>query len=304
MNPRLSEVKVAEGTNMRLDIYLQKIFTNYSRRLIKRVINNGNVIINSQVVKKPSYLLKGGEYIKIKLPEIKSSPLKPLPVKIDVIYSDEHIIIINKPAGVLSQPSDYERQNTVVNGVMHRFGKLPYLENPDAQGLVHRLDRNVSGIMVLGKTKGALFDLYNQFKKRIVQKEYLAVVEGVIRQDRIVIETPIELYKKIWRAKVSKRGKKAITIVKVIKRLEGLTYVRIVPLTGRTHQIRVHLAYIKHPVLCDANYGYRKVYEKGNIKLCRLALHAHRLKFRHPFTKNLIEFVAPLADDISKLVKS
>jgi 23S rRNA pseudouridine1911/1915/1917 synthase len=254
------------------------------------------------VVKRPSYLLRGGERIKVRLPEIRKGPVQPLPIKIDVIYSDRHIIVISKPSGMLSQPSDYERQNTVVNAVMHRFGKLPYLENPDAQGLVHRLDRNVSGIMVLGKTKEALFDLYNQFKKRLVQKEYLAVVEGVIKKDKIIINKPLELYKKIWKARVSKRGKKAITEIHVIKRLDGLTFVKVVPLTGRTHQIRVHLASIDHPVLCDANYGYRKVYEKRGVKLTRPALHAYKLRFKHPHTKQVMEFIAPLAPDVSKLV--
>jgi 23S rRNA pseudouridine1911/1915/1917 synthase len=316
-------VKKSAIEDYRLDIYLTKRFGEYSRNLIQRFIRDNLVLVNNRPAK-PSYQLHHGDIILIKLPGLIKPQMVAEDIPLDIIYEDDDFIAINKPPGMVVHPAGGNWKHTLVNALLHHCGTLPmpYIprginpKNNDMPiyrpGIVHRLDKDTSGIILAAKNVQAHFNLAGQFERRKIEKEYLALVEKDIRFDSDVIEKPLGRHRVIYR-KIAVRkkgeGREAVSHYEVIKRFNKFTFIKVMPRTGRTHQIRVHLASIGNPVVCDNTYGIRKeLYlsdiipetseDDNKVILRRQALHASKLTFYHPKTNQKITLEAPLADDI------
>lgn len=305
-------VDVKREITLRIDLYLAKRFPQYSRSLIQRLIKLGQVRLNDKICNKPSTIIRQGDGIDIELPPLSTPTIVPRQLPITILYEDQDLIVINKPAGVVVHPAAGHWDDTLANALAYRYqdqtGNLKI-------NLVHRLDKQTSGIILAAKTEPALAFISAQFQRRTVIKEYLAVVEGAPRFDSDLIEKAITRHKKV-REKMSvvrdDRGKKAISYYEVVERFRGFSLLRVLPKTGRTHQIRVHLAAIGHPCVADPSYGHRKVLTLRDLTgigthqellISRQALHAYRLNFVHPSGER-VEFKAPLPPDMDTLLQN
>lgn len=287
---------------MRLDVYLvQK--TGRSRQQVKQYIKEGLVQISGQVVRKPSLLMDDKKTIEYDFPPpFILQPPKPEAMPIDVLFEDDQIAVVNKPAGIVVHPALKSPDHTLAHGFLARFGNLPVLDDPMKPGIVHRLDKGTSGCLVVAKTQAALLHLREQFQKRRVDKTYLALVVGLPKPEGR-IEKKIGWHAK-RRYKISshtRKGKEAITTWKVLKTFdERFSWVEIKIFTGRTHQIRVHFAEAGHPVVGDPTYGgWAQVLTEW---MQRPALHAWKLGFQHPQTNEPLVFEAPLPSDLENLL--
>lgn len=290
------EAKVA---GERLDQFLHSHFKHLSRERLKKLIKEGKVKVNSKVAFKPGDRLQVKDKVSI-LIELSSQKQALLPenIPLEVIYQDQEIALINKPAGLLTHPSSIEQNHTLVNALLFQFGKLSEISGPLKPGIVHRLDKETSGIILVAKTDFAHLRLAEQFKNRTLEKKYLAVVGGRLEHDEGWIEEPIargRLERKKMRIDYSK-GKIARTQFKVLRRLHSYTFVLLYPKTGRTHQLRVHMKYLGHPILGDAKYG------KKSALIKRQALHAYYLRFFHPRTQEPMSFKAEIPQDFKDLL--
>lgn len=285
---RLEITNKEEGK--RLDIYLKEHIKNLSRTKIKQMILEGSIKVNDCLTK-PSYILKKNDDIIVELKEEEElTYIKPYPFFIEIIYEDEDIIVINKPSGLVVHPPNPNRCQSVVNALIY-MGKNLSSISPLRRGVVHRLDKETSGVMVMAKNNYAHYNLIQQFKERIVSKEYHAIVWGNIREDRLRIELPIRRDKlNRLKMKVSfLKAKFALTHLEVINRFRDSTYIKLKPVTGRMHQIRVHLNFLGFPIIGDKRYGI-----KDNHKY--LFLHAYCLRFKHPQKGEFMEFKVELPD--------
>jgi len=299
----------------RLDAYLAAKFKNYSRSLLTSLVREGKVTINGQPVK-PHYEVKRGDRIHIELPVFARITLTPENIPIDIIHEDEHIIIINKPADIIVHPARSHMSGTLVNALVYYCDTLPESEDKVRPGIVHRLDRDTTGVMIVVKDEASRGWIGRQFEARRVKKRYLAVVEGEVELDSDLIALPLARDKKHpENMTVDRReGRDAVSVYTVLERFDGFSLVRVEPETGRTHQIRVHLAAIGHPVVCDAQYGRREDLSLSDLTgespgasdaaplIRRQALHAHSITFRHPGTKQPATYTAPLPADIERLL--
>lgn len=300
-NPSLNKIKLItdfQDISMRLDLYLAKNFSYFSRSKIQKLIKNGCVKVNGLAVKS-SYLIKENDEIEI----FEEEPiiLQPQKIPLDVVFEDDNMLVINKPKNMLTHPTMYEREDTLVNALMAYTNQLSDINGSLRPGIVHRLDRDTSGLLMIAKNNKAHEFLAEQIKKKTAIRQYLAVCKGVIKEDNLKINKPIGHLTnraKMGIVPVDKGGKDSVTNIRVIKRLKNATFVELTLETGRTHQIRVHLSDYAHPVLGDNLYG-----GKCNINLDNQALHAYRLSFILPFTniQKTIE-IAP-SSDIMKLLK-
>ncbi|MBI4124862.1 MAG: RluA family pseudouridine synthase [Deltaproteobacteria bacterium] len=287
---------------MRLDVYLAQK-TGRSRQQIKRYIKEGLVKVSGRVVQKPSFLIKNIQTVEYDLPPpFILQPPTPEAMPIDVLYEDDQIAVVNKPAGLVVHPAHKSPHHTLAHGLLARFGELPVLDDPMKPGIVHRLDKGTSGCLVVAKTKEALLNLRGQFQKRTVDKTYLALVVGLPKKEGR-IEKKIGWHSK-RRYKISshtKKGKEAITTWRVLETFgQKFSWVEIKIFTGRTHQIRVHFAEAGHPVAGDPTYGKRaKVLSEW---ISRPALHAWKLGFQHPATGKKINAESPLPSDLKNLL--
>ncbi len=270
----------------RLDKFLSEKITEFSRQKISDTIEKHNVFVDS-LAKKPSYKVLAGQTVKITIIK-KKDELKPYPFEIRIIYEDDHVLVLEKPTGLVVHPPQYGYDQTLVNALLYKKKKL-YAEQPLRPGIVHRLDKETSGVMVVAKTKVAYEGLVNQFKERAIQKEYRAICHGVIKKEFIRIDLGLTRDKRNrLKMKISMLDSKdASTEVRVVRRFENATYLSLKILTGRMHQIRVHLKFLGHPLLADKKYGV-----KDNHK--DLFLHAYKLGFIHPATNKFMEFESPL----------
>lgn len=285
-----------------------------SRSKIHHLLDIGLIEINGKVAK-PSAVLKLGDLVSIKFEEEK--PVGPFPenIKLDVIFEDEFLILINKPAGMMVHSNNYTEQGTLVNALLFYLGSLPDTGDPERPGIVHRLDKNTSGIIMVAKTVECYLRLVNMFKGRQIEKEYRALVLGEVKGEEGQIEAEIarsgEL-SKMYTVKFG--GKPSLTLWRKLKQYSGFTLLSVFPKTGRTHQIRVHLKSIGHPVVCDEVYSgdlqkfciMQKASGKA-IKACLLerhALHALKVSFLHPMTGKAMEYSAPLASDMLSVLDS
>jgi 23S rRNA pseudouridine1911/1915/1917 synthase len=295
---------------MRLDQYLVQVFPDYSRSSVQRVIENGGVEVNGKRAK-ASYKIRHNDQIRILPPE----PTHPLPVPenipLEIIYEDSFFAVVNKPANMVVHPAKGHWSGTLVNALRFHFSHLSEANGDYRAGIVHRLDRDTSGVILIAKEEQTHRDLSLLFEQRKVFKEYIAITAGVLDRDSDYIEGRIA-HHATDRVKMTvtddeddEDAKDACSYYEVIERFRGFTFVRVQPRTGRTHQIRVHLASIGCPVLADKIYSGRDCIrlsdlaagvaaEEDQVLLPRQALHAHRLRFRHPRSGHLLEIEAPL----------
>lgn len=302
---------------MRLDAFLANQLTQFSRVAISRAISSGGVKVDGQN-RKPSFKLRGGESIAAKIEKSKSDGPKPEQIPLDIVFEDDVMAVINKPSGMVVHPAKGHWSGTLTSGLAFHFQQLSSVGGAQRPGIVHRLDRDTSGVIAVAKTDQAHTALAKQFEAREVEKEYFAICRGTLDRDRDWIRAPIGAHP-YQREKMAIRAghettREAETFFEVEKRWQGYVSVRVFPKTGRTHQIRVHLASIRCPVLCDPLYaGHRRLTaadlsEKRSasaetVLLDRLALHARRLKLKHPVSGEWMEWEAPIPAPLSAVQK-
>jgi len=318
----------SDSANQRIDKFLSStsIFPSLQRRgkgrllsrsFIQRLIDNGRVTVAGKIVKS-SYKLKERDEIKIEIPELEPSTVKPEPIPLDILYEDESVIVINKPAGMVVHPAAGYGSGTLVNALLYHCinppsppfykggrGGLSGIGGIERPGIVHRLDKDTSGLLMVAKDDFAHHHLSRQLKDRTIVRKYLALARGNIKENSKRIEIPIGRHVSD-RKKMSiktKRGRIAITEFTVIERFENYTFLEIRLKTGRTHQIRVHLSSIGHPVAGDRVYGGRQKTEvRSQISIPRQMLHAAILGFIHPMMGKYLEFTAPIPDDMKNIL--
>ncbi len=294
-----------EEMNERLDNFLS-LKCDISRSGIQRLIKSGLAMVNGGV-EKPGYKVKAGDIIELIVPDEPDTILNAEDIPIDIIWEDDHMVVVNKPPGMVVYPAVGNRSGTLMNALAFKCKKLSPVGAPLRPGIVHRLDKDTSGIMVIAKDNITHYDLVDQFRERDIEKQYLALVFGNLKDDKGEIKKAIG---RAWsnRKKMStktRRGKEAITQYQVIERFGYATLAKVRILTGRTHQIRVHFASIGHSVLGDSLYGkkVRLETDKGIIQFGRQMLHASRLKLKHPATGDIHEFTAPFPEDMQEAVE-
>jgi 23S rRNA pseudouridine1911/1915/1917 synthase len=310
----LTAKRKVEG--LRLDQYLVAMFPDYSRSVIQKVIDAGAVTVNG-TTSKASYKVRHDDHVRIWLPEPTHDVPVPEDIPLTILYEDEYLALINKPADMVVHPAKGHWSGTLVNALQFRFGQLSHLSGDYRPGIVHRLDRDTSGVILVAKDEAAHRELSAQFEGRKVFKEYLAITTGVLDRDSDYIEARIGKHKSdrvkmaVFDGEDEEDGKEACSYYEVIERFRGFTLCRIHPHTGRTHQIRVHLASVGCPVLADKIYGGRdclrlsdlvpgRPAESDEVLMPRQALHAHRLRFFHPRRREVIEVQAPLPPEFER----
>ncbi len=286
--------------NKRLDSYLAEITPDFSRSKIQNFIKNGNIKINSNI-KKSSYLLKTNDEINFEIPEKIDLEIKPQNMPLDIKYEDENMLVVNKPSGMLTHPTTLERENTLVNALLYKYGdNLSDINGEFRRGILHRLDRNTSGLLMIAKNNKAHEFLAQQIKDHTITKKYIAIVKGVIKENEFEITEPIGRNpKQPNKMTVSKDGKPSKTLVKVIERFKDTTYVELNLITGRTHQIRVHMKHINHPIYNDSLYGAGI----GKVKTQEQVLQSFYLRFTKPFGDEIIELKIEPDEKIQKVLK-
>lgn len=286
--------------NKRLDSFLSEITPNLSRSKIQNLIKNGNVLVNSST-KKPSYLLKENDKIEFELPKEEEIKILPQDIPLDIVYQDGNMLVVNKPSGMLTHPTTIERENTLVNALLFKFGNnLSDINGEFRRGILHRLDRNTSGLLMIAKNNEAHEFLAKQIKEHTITKKYRAIVKGVISQDEFEINSPIGRNpNQPHKMMVREDGKPSKTIVKVIERFKDATYIELTLVTGRTHQIRVHMKSINHPVYNDTLYGAGM----GKVKTEEQVLQSYFLRFTKPFADEIIELQIEPDEKITKVLK-
>ncbi|MGD9763377.1 MAG: RluA family pseudouridine synthase [Candidatus Binatia bacterium] len=281
----------------RLDRFLAARGVLGTRSQVHRLIAAGAVRVGDRAVK-PGTVLRSGDEITVYRPAPSPVETQPEPIPLDVLYEDSWLLAINKPPGLVVHPAPGHRQGTLVSALLYRWPEPGAGLDPARLGIVHRLDKDTSGVMLIARTAAALADLGRQFRAREVHKQYLALVCGAPRAHGGLIDRPIARHP-IHRQRMAVRacGRAARTRYEVVERFRGITLVRAYPETGRTHQIRLHLAAQGHPVLGDRLYGHARPGDAGLIS--RQALHAEAIAFRHPVTGDELRLEAPLAADFA-----
>ncbi len=295
----------------RLDLFVSSRISAFSRSVAAKLISNGKIRVHG-TVQKPGYRVKTGDEIYGQVSPPEPVSFAPEPIEIDILHEDEHLIVVNKQPGIVVHPAPGHYSGTLVNGLLYHCPKLEGIGGELRPGIVHRLDKDTSGALVVAKNSTAHNNLARQFQSRKVKKEYLALVYGEMKSNSGTIVLPIGRHP-VDRKRMSTRSRKhrdAETSWRVRERFEGITLVEINLKTGRTHQVRVHCAAVNHPVVGDAVYGSRKAGKKiaGKENLLkdvsRQMLHAWRLEFTHPATQREVSFEAPIPKDIEKLIKT
>jgi len=296
----------------RLDRYLHGRFSNFSRAMIQNIIKQGAVKVNGKIAK-PSFKISPGDKIELVLPELPSKDIPPEDIPLNIIYEDSDLIILNKPPDMIVHPARGNTHGTLVNALVFHCDKLSSGLGEFRPGIVHRLDKNTTGVMVVTKNDIAQWKVAKQFERRQVKKSYLAIVHGTPELTADRVKAPLGIHPKI-REKYAIRpeiGKEAITFYEVVESFRGFSLLKLTPQTGRTHQIRVHLSYIKHPIVADDMYGGRLIYPwqlqdaepaPQDPAINRVALHASTLEFKHPTTEKIVKFEAPLPEDMQNLL--
>jgi len=300
MTEKEKNISFTGEEKIRIDLYLTQKEIYPSRSQIRNLIIQGQIRVNSNPVK-PSYILKNGDMINIALPEQKELQIKAEAIPLDIIYEDEYLVVVNKPADMIVHPAGKIRSGTLVNALLyHCQGSLSGIGGVIRPGIVHRLDKDTSGLIVSAKNDFAHLDLSRQMKDHQVTKKYLALVHGNMRDDSGIIDAPIGRSLKNGKKMAVTEGgsREAITQFQMLKRFSGYTLIEATLRTGRTHQIRVHLAFIGYPIVGDQLYGHRK----QGLNMNRQALHSHILGFIHPSSKKYMEFSAPLPQDMQGLI--
>ena len=289
---------VDEISSRRLDIYVNEKFSEWSRSHIQKLIADGLITVDGARVK-ASFKITGGEEIFIREVDAAEVDYAPENLSLDILYEDAEIIVVNKARGMTVHPADTVKSGTLVNALLYHCKDLSGINGVKRPGIVHRLDKDTSGVMVVAKTDAAHLSLAAQIKDKIATRTYLAIVHGVLTDNAGIISGAIGR-DKVDRKKmaITSDGKPAVTEFKVLERFESFTYVECKLQTGRTHQIRVHMKAIGHPLLGDTKYTARKNF----FDIEGQALHSHTLKLIHPTTGERMSFTAPLPDDMKKIL--
>lgn len=295
---------------LRLDSFVVARKNELTRNACTRLIKQGLVTVEG-AVKKPSYPVRTGQSVRLIVPGPQSPDIKAQDLGLDVLYEDQDLIVINKPAFLVVHPGPGHSQGTVVNALLHHCKDLSGIGGELRPGIVHRLDKDTTGVLMAAKNDAAHLDLSEQFSSRTIKKIYLALVHGKVLEDTGIIDLPISRHrvdrKKMYAAK-TRAGREAITLWKVKKRFSDATFLALEIKTGRTHQIRAHLAAIRHPVIGDPLYGGRK--KRGRLpdsvkgkaaQPGRQMLHAYKITFIHPRTNQPMTIEAPMPEDMIRL---
>ncbi|MSR56355.1 MAG: RluA family pseudouridine synthase [Planctomycetaceae bacterium] len=307
----------------RVDHYLTRLFPNYSRALFQKAIEQQAVLVNGLPVK-ASRRLRVNDVLSVRLPVKPDEALPPDDIPLDIVFEDDSLVVINKPAGMITHPGKAHYRGTLAGALQFHFNTLSDVAGALRPGIVHRLDRDTSGLLVVAKDNQVHHRLSAQFERREVAKEYRAIAWGVIQRDRDVIDTYVRVNpqarEKMMVCEPEGKARHAVTSYEVLERFYDFTWVRLLPRTGRTHQLRVHLRHLGHPIVADRLYGGRSALARSyldpahlgqrnsskppvidgqaDLLIARQALHAYRLAFRHPVTDQPVEFEAPLPADI------
>jgi 23S rRNA pseudouridine1911/1915/1917 synthase len=294
----------------RLDIFIAHYEPHISRSRIQNMIREGQAVVNGRT-EKAGYKVKSGEKISLELPEPTVREVLPENIPLSVVFEDDYMVVLNKPPGLVVHPAPGNYTGTLVNALLFHYGTLPSLggtggpgSERERAGIVHRLDKDTSGVMVVARTPEVLRALSAQFKERVVQKKYLALVAGVIKKGSGSIEVAIGRHVK-ERKRISvhtSSPREAITLFKVKERFPNATLIEIEIKTGRTHQIRVHMAHAGYPVLGDRTYGGVRVMKLDDISISRQMLHAESLSLLHPVTGHPLTFIVPPPADMAELI--
>ena len=284
--------------NIRIDTYLADYMQDFSRSKIQSEIKKGSVLVNSKTVK-PSYSVKEGDEIVFEIPET-TIKIEPENIPLDIVWEDENMLVVNKPSGMLTHPTTIETTGTLVNALLFKYGEnLSDVNGEFRRGILHRLDRNTSGMLMIAKNNKTHEYLVEKMKQGEMTKKYLAVVKGVIEEDEFTINKPIGRNPNQPRKMaIVEGGKESISKVKVLERFKDATLIEVHLITGRTHQIRVHLSSIGHPVYNDTLYGFGKM----KIKTEEQVLESYKLSFPHPFDGKIISLEIKPDDKIEKVL--
>jgi 23S rRNA pseudouridine1911/1915/1917 synthase len=299
-------------TDKRLDYLIAQKLPHCSRKQTASLIRKGMIRV-SGYIKKPAYRIRPGDVIQGVIPEPEPVSFQPEPVDIDILFEDSHLIVLNKAPGIVVHPAPGNYTGTLVNGLLYHCPGIEGIGGEIRPGIVHRLDKDTSGVMLVAKNHASHIELSNQFKARTVDKKYLALVYGNLKEQKGAIALPVgrhPLHRKQMSTN-SRKPKEAKTVWRVKERYDGLSLLEISILTGRTHQIRVHCHAIHHPIVGDPVYGIRSANHRikqlevhGSLiqTICRQMLHSWRLTFDHPHTKEKMTFEASLPEDMQKLI--
>ena len=293
----------------RLDAFLAARVEGWSRARLQRLIEDGDVLVNRNAVK-PSFKIHDGDEIEVELTAAPAATFFPEDIPLEILYEDEDLVVVNKPAGMVVHPAAGVESGTLANALAFHFQRLSNAGGAGRPGIVHRLDKGTSGLMVVAKTESAHEALADQFRAREVFKSYIALVHGQVERETGEIDQPIARDpRNRTRMAVVRAGRAALSLYKVRRRFDRFTLLNVELKTGRTHQIRVHFAWLKHPVVGDEVYGggRDKTVPDSRVrsqieKLGRQFLHAEHLGFRHPRTQEALRFSAPLPAELQALL--
>lgn len=313
-----------DETGTRIDSVLAAHLNAYSRVFLRKVVQEGNCRVEGEIVK-PSFKVREGQRIAVDLPPPPSDGPQPEAIALNILYEDEHFIVIDKPPNMVVHPAKGHWAGTLTSALAYHFKQLSSVGGATRPGIVHRLDRDTSGVILVAKTNTVHLELASQFESREVHKEYWAITLGNVGMDRDIIRAPIGPHP-YQRDKMTIRtghpdSRDAETMYEVIERFDGYTIVKCLPKTGRTHQIRVHLSHIGSPVLCDRLYAGHANITRGqlarrlarrmppqpgddDILLERQALHARRLELKHPVTGKVMSFESEIPEDLARVVQA
>ncbi|RQD72956.1 MAG: RluA family pseudouridine synthase [Candidatus Syntrophonatronum acetioxidans] len=289
----------AEEEGKRLDVFLAEQSSSFSRSRLQGLIKEGMVRVKGEMVKS-NYRVKGGDVVEVELPPLSKIEVEPQDIPLDILYEDNDVVVINKPPGMVVHPAAGHYSGTLVNALLFHCKNLSGVGGKLRPGIVHRLDKDTSGVLIAAKNDHAHNFLSRQLKERTMKREYLALVHGRIEENRGIIDAPLGRHPRDRKkmAVTEGRARKAVTHFDVLERFRGITFLKLKLETGRTHQIRVHLSYIGHPVLGDSQYGKRK----QPFNLSGYALHAQTLGFIHPTQEEYMEFSAPLPEEFKEIL--
>jgi len=280
----------------RLDRYIVERLSGLSRSFVQKLASEGGILVNGEPAKN-HHKINAGEVVDISIPEPVASTIKAEKIPLDIVYEDRDLLVVNKPAGMVVHPAPGNYSGTLVNALLAHCKDLSGVGGVLKPGIVHRIDKGTSGLLVVAKNDSSHKALAGQFKAKTIKRVYWAVVKGVVRFDNGIVELPIGRSARDRKkmAVKSEDGRDAVTRYKVLERFKDSTLLELTLGTGRTHQIRVHMSHIGHPVLGDEEYGSRS-------RIGRPALHAKTVGFTHPGTKKYLEFTSELPDDMRKLI--
>ena len=289
----------ADIINERVDVFLARV-TEFSRARVQKLIESGDALVNGNAVK-PKYLLKSGDKVSLDFSPPEEILAEPEDIPLNILYEDSDIIVVNKARGMVVHPGAGVYSGTLVNALLYHSKGLSGINGKIRPGIVHRLDKDTSGVMVVAKNDAAHLSLSKQIAEKEAKRIYLAIAEGNFKEDKGEIEGDIgrSLKDRKKMAVVEKNGKYALTKYRVIERFSGYTLIACELKTGRTHQIRVHMAHIGHPLVADPKYGARK---SSHFKMEGQALHSTKLTLTHPRTGERMEFYAKLPDDMKNVL--